>query len=289
MLRNRLITAAVLAPLIALAILKLPPLWFSLYVWGLAILVASWEWAALAGVSSPIGRAAFTAVVLVCQLTAKQWAPLAWALEAFSWPLIPALALIWWFGIGTAMRMAPERLLKFSLPVAAKLAIGFWVLLSGWILMFWLEMHFGARQVLFFFVLISLADAAAYFVGTRFGNTKLLPLISPGKTVEGVYGALFAAALLATAVGFYYYAAVDAADNSHFDLIKVSDFVVLCLFTVIISVCGDLFESLAKRWHGVKDSGFLFPGHGGVLDRLDSLIAGVPVFYLGSFLRDIFL
>lgn len=289
MLRNRLITAAVLVPLAIASILALPELWFARYVWGVAILVACWEWTALSGITTPMGRGVFVAAMLAAQLTAQHWAPFAWALEALAWPIVPSAAVLWWLLVGMAMRSAPTRMLGLRLPTWAMLALGFFVLLAGWIIMVWLQMHFGAKQVLFFFVLVCLADAAAYFVGRRYGRTKLLPEISPGKTVEGAYGAVFMGGLVALCVGLYYHYGLESSNNSYFDLIKVSDFVLLCVVTVIVSISGDLFESLVKRWRGVKDSGALLPGHGGVLDRIDSLLAGVSVFYLGSFLRDIFL
>jgi len=271
MLRNRLITAAVLAPIIILGILKLQWQWFA-FMWGMVILMASWEWTDLAGLSSLWSRLGFVGVLLICQLTARYWAS-----YALDW--LPWLAVIWWFAIGMAMRVAPDKLLRLRYPPVLKFLVGLFFLITAWILMVWLRIHFEVKQVLFLFLLIWLADAAAYFIGKRFGQTKLLPQISPGKTREGVYGALVAAAILSAAVGVAY----------EFKPIMIADFVVLSLLTVIISVCGDLFESLAKRLRGVKDSGTMVPGHGGVLDRIDSLAAGVSVFYLGSMLRGIFL
>ena len=271
MLRNRLITSAVLAPLIVVAVVKLPPLWFT-YCWGVIVAIAAWEWSGLAGLGRVAGRVAFVAALVIPQLTGKYWAPF-----AIDW--LPWVAVSWWFVVGMAMRMIPDRLMKLRYPVALLLCMGWFVLLTAWILVVWLRVNFGVKQVLFLVVLIWLADAAAYFVGKRFGRTKLLPQISPGKTVEGVYGALIITAMYAAAVGFYL----------EWEPIVVSDFVVLALLTVIISIAGDLFESLAKRLRGVKDSGVLFPGHGGMLDRIDSLVAGVAVFYAGSYLREIFL
>ncbi|MCU0735829.1 MAG: phosphatidate cytidylyltransferase [Methylotetracoccus sp.] len=271
MLRSRLITALVLAPIIVFGILKLPPLWFAV-AWGVVIFAAFWEWTDLAGLQSRTARLGFVAVMLAGQLSARYWAP--YALDWLAWPVV-----VWWFALGMALRTFPETLLKIRYPAVLKAIIGLLVLLTAWIIMVWLRVNFGVKQVLFLLLLIWLADAAAYFVGKRFGHTKLLPQISPGKTVEGVYGALFAAAAFAAAVGFYF----------EFKPIMISDFVVMSLLTVVISVAGDLFESLAKRLRGVKDSGVLFPGHGGVLDRIDSLTAAVSVFYLGSFLREIYL
>ncbi len=271
MLRNRLITALILAPIIVFGILKLPPLWFTA-VWGAVVLVAFWEWTGLAGLQSRATRLGLVGVMWAGQLSARYWAP--YALDWLAWPVV-----VWWFAVGMAMRVFPEKLLNVRYPAGVKALVGLVVLLTSWIIMVWLRVNFGVKQVLFLFVLIWLADAAAYFVGRRFGHTKLLPQISPGKTVEGVYGALFVAAACAAAVGFYY----------EFKPIMISDFVVMSLLTVLISVAGDLFESLAKRLRGVKDSGVLFPGHGGVLDRIDSLTSAVSVFYLGSFLRGIYL
>jgi phosphatidate cytidylyltransferase len=173
----------------------------------------------------------------------------------------------------------PEKLVKAKYPLAGKLAAGAFVLITGWVFMVWLRLNFRQEQVLYLVFLIWLADAAAYFVGRRWGHTKLLEPISPGKTVEGVYGALFAALVFAIAVGVFV----------KLETILLADFVFLSLFTVLVSVCGDLFESLAKRVRGVKDSGTVFPGHGGVLDRIDSLLAAVSVFYVGSLLLPLFL
>ncbi len=271
MLKNRLITALVLAPIIVFGILKLPPLWFAV-VWGAVVFIAFWEWTGLAGLSSRGARLGFLGLMLASQVSARYWAP--YALDWLAWPVA-----VWWFAVGMALRLMPETLLKIRYPAVLKGVVGLLVLLTAWIIMVWLRVNFGVKQVLFLFLLIWLADAAAYFVGKRFGRTKLIPQISPGKTVEGVYGALLVAAAFAAAVGFY----------AEFKPIMISDFVVMSLLTVVISIAGDLFESLAKRLQGVKDSGILFPGHGGVLDRIDSLTAAVSVFYLGSFLREIYL
>lgn len=271
MLKNRLITALVLAPIIIFGILKLPPFWFAA-AWGIVVFIAFWEWINLAGLSNRAMRFGFLGIMLAGQFSARYWAP--YALDWLAWPIA-----FWWFAVGMALRVFPERVLKIRYPAALKAIIGLLVLLSAWIIMVWLRVNFGVKQVLFLFLLIWLADAAAYFAGKRFGHTKLVPQISPGKTVEGVYGALLVAAAFSAAVGFYF----------EFKPIMISDFVVMSLLTVVISISGDLFESLAKRLRGVKDSGVLFPGHGGVLDRIDSLTAAVSVFYLGSFLREIYL
>ncbi|MEN8176090.1 MAG: phosphatidate cytidylyltransferase, partial [Pseudomonadota bacterium] len=128
----------------------------------------------------------------------------------------------------------------------------------------------GAELTLYLLVLIWGADSGAYFAGRIFGKRKLAPALSPGKTVEGAAGAILAAVLLAL---FYAWWRQPGTDVGLFSLLSI--------VVVVVSIAGDLFESLLKRREGVKDSGTLLPGHGGVLDRLDSLLAAAPVYYVG--------
>ena len=126
----------------------------------------------------------------------------------------------------------------------------------------------GAEWVLFCLLLVWMADIGAYFAGRRFGRRRLAPEVSPGKTWEGVLGGV--AACIPVAVG-----------GSFWFSVPLGGFLVLCLAAVACSIVGDLTESLLKRFAGVKDSGTLFPGHGGVMDRIDSLTAAAPVLLLG--------
>jgi len=197
----------------------------------------------------------------------------------YSGDWLPWAVVGFWIIVGVFIRRNPHHLLDFKYPVGFKLSIGAFVLLTAWIQLVWLRTNLGEYSVLYLFLLIWLADIAAYFGGKKWGVTKLSPDISPGKTVEGLYAALVAVALFALAVGLF----------KEFKALMIADFVFLSIVTAIISVVGDLFESLVKRIRGVKDSGVLLPGHGGVLDRIDSLIAAVSVFYAGSALREIFL
>ena len=132
------------------------------------------------------------------------------------------------------------------------------------------EQH-GQYYLLFLLALIWAADTAAYFVGRRWGRFSLAPRVSPGKTWEGVWGALASGLVLSMTMA----ALMGMAPRSWFG------FALLGGFTVVASIVGDLLESVCKRASGVKDSGQLLPGHGGVLDRLDSLTAAAPVFMLG--------
>lgn len=275
MLKNRIITASLLAPLIIAAILFLPPDGFAM-LWGGVILLAAWEWSDLAGLERG-GRIGFTvsllAILVAARVFALYWAPG----ELPIW--FYAAAVLWWLGWGIAFRKIPEKLVNRTYPTWARVLSGGFVLISGWVLMVWLRLNFSQYQVLYLVLLIWLADIAAYFVGKRWGFAKLVEAISPGKTIEGVYGALLAAVMLALPVGLWV----------GLETMTLIDFVFLSLLTVAFSVCGDLFESLAKRVRGVKDSSNILPGHGGVLDRIDSLLSGVAVFYAGSLLIPIFL
>lgn len=275
MLKNRIITASLLAPLTIAAILLLPPDGFAL-LWGAVILAGAWEWAGLSGLERS-GRIGFTiailAVLLAARLFAIQWAPG----ELPEWFYGPVV--LWWALWGVAFRKIPDKLVQRVYPTWTRLLGGAFVLVSGWALMVWLRLNFSEFQVLYLVLLIWAADIAAYFVGKHWGFAKLVVAVSPGKTIEGVYGALFAAMLMAIPVGFI----------AGLDTMTLIDFVFLSLLTVAFSVCGDLFESLAKRVQGVKDSSGILPGHGGVLDRIDSLLSAVAVFYAGSLLIPIFL
>jgi phosphatidate cytidylyltransferase len=137
-----------------------------------------------------------------------------------------------------------------------------------------LRAFYGSELTLYFFILIWAADIAAYFAGKKFGKTQLAPAISPGKTVQGMYGALIAGGVCAIVLSLIY----------GFPWMVASDFFMLSITTVLISIYGDLFFSVAKRQRGVKDTGSILPGHGGILDRIDSLIAAVPFFYAGIYL-----
>ena len=275
MLKNRIITASLLAPLIIAAILLLSPDGFAM-LWGSIILLGAWEWAGLSGLEKK-GRLAYTTAILAVLMAARYFA-IYWAPgELPVW--FYGLAVLWWAVWGIAFRRAPEKLVKRRYSITARLLAGSWVLISGWALMVWLRLNFSEYQVLYLVLLIWSADIAAYFVGKRWGFAKLVEAISPGKTIEGVYGALAAAILLAIPVGMFI----------GLETMSLIDFVFLSLLTVAFSVCGDLFESLAKRIRGVKDSSGILPGHGGVLDRIDSLLSGAAVFYAGSLLIPIFL
>ena len=129
----------------------------------------------------------------------------------------------------------------------------------------------GPAWLLYGLMLIWAADIGAYFSGKRFGRNKLAPLISPGKTREGLLGAIVAACLFSLVAAFYF----------GLDVIAALSLLLLAVVLTLVSVAGDLYESVLKREYGVKDSGRILPGHGGILDRIDSVLAAMPVFMVG--------
>ncbi len=154
-----------------------------------------------------------------------------------------------------------------------RLLVGWLILVPAWVAVVVLHSTpaLGPWMVLYLVFLVATADSAAYFVGRRFGKRRLASNVSPGKTLEGVAGALLATTIFATVAGLA------------FGFVPLLGFVVVSLITALASILGDLSESVFKRRAGLKDSGSIVPGHGGILDRIDSYTAAAPIFVLGCF------
>ncbi len=267
-LQRRTLTAVLLAPLAVAAILLLPTAYLAL-VLGLVILIGAWEWTTLSGVEPFSGRLAYVALVAACLLFLWQDS----MRQLFGY-LMVLMAILWG---GVAVFLFRVRSIEVSPGLEPLLLpIGLFVLLGPWAAI--VHLHAVSRDgpmlVLLLFILIWTADTAAYFTGRAWGRAKLAPVLSPGKTWVGVFGALIGAALWGLALAWML----------GLSPVKGLAAMAVCALTAFISVVGDLFESLLKRRRGVKDSGSLLPGHGGVLDRVDSLTAAAPVFTLGLFL-----
>jgi phosphatidate cytidylyltransferase len=271
MLKQRTITGLVLAPIGVAVVLLLPTMALAVFT-SVTVLVAMWEWTRMAGFTSrPVrsGVVAIVALALVALWLARD-EPLIWYLIAAgaAWWLV---AVLWLrnFSFGAA----PTRE-----NAAIKLVAGLLATLPAWIALNKLhgDPHSGPGWTLLAMMLVSVADTAAYFTGSRYGKTKLCPQISPNKTLAGVYGALASGVALSAIGGWLL----------HVRGLALVALIALALVTVIASIVGDLFESLIKRQAGVKDSGRLFPGHGGMFDRLDGMFAALPMFALGKALLD---
>jgi phosphatidate cytidylyltransferase len=281
MLIKRVITALVLAPLVVLAVIKLPTGGFAL-LWGAIILLATWEWTDLAGLQSPVKRVLYVIAITLSMLFFYFWKNilekiaiqfergewLQWS-GVMDWWAVPVIGF--WLVIGIKMRRSPTKLLEANWSTETKLIIGWVALVFSWMFLRRLDSFWDWQMTLYFLFLIWIADIAAYFCGKYFGKHKLLPEISPGKTIEGLYGALLAGLIYAVGTAVYYEYIPKA----------ILDFTFLSLITIIFSVNGDLLVSLMKRTRGVKDTGSILPGHGGILDRIDGLLAATPVFYIG--------
>lgn len=270
MLRHRVITAVVLLSLFVAAVWYLPTVWFALSM-GVIITLGAWEWSSLAGLSSPWPRLGF--VVLIAGLL---W--MMFILKATVWALLLMLtAVVGWVLVLVLILAVEKHLVVIPTSRLIKLLLGCLVLVPPWLGLVFL--HGDRITLLFLVALIAIADISAYFSGRRWGGRKLAPTVSPGKTLAGLWGAL--AATLLVAVG---YGLVDNMQD--FELLMFS---ILCLVTVLFSVAGDLIESLMKRSMQRKDSGAFLPGHGGILDRIDSHTAAIPVFITGILLWSIYL
>lgn len=285
-LRLRIATAAVLIPIVLWAAYALSVKGF-LIAWGVVILAAAWEWSALTGIRGPAGRGGFVGLVLAAQVLAWYWPKLlGWSAELIHWHGLVQLVwgldhIVWptvlaWLGLGFLLRTWPDQLAHRPWPRLVRILVAWFVLFTAWLLMGRLRANFGNASILYLLFLVWIADTSAFFTGKKWGRTPLAPAISPGKTLEGVYGAMLASALYTAAVGYF----IELRPR------LMVDFVMLALIAVLVSVCGDLLVSLYKRWTGVKDSGRLLPGHGGILDRIDSLLAACAVLYAGFLGRE---
>lgn len=266
MLKQRIISALILVPLVVVGVLKLDATAFALLV-ALVMVLASWEWTPLVPLDHPAARPVYMAVVLALVLLAWRFAGAAWLVNAILW-----LAMGWWlFTLFWITRPALGGSVSLAHRIG-KAGLGAGLMLSTWLALVVLHGHDqGPQWVLYLLVLVWAADSGAYFAGKHWGRTKLAPLVSPGKTWEGVFGGLLLSA--GVAIGYGRFVGLQGAE--------FASFVLVSLVTVLFSIVGDLLESLLKRQHGVKDSGHLIPGHGGLLDRIDSLLAAAPVFLFG--------
>ncbi len=266
MLKQRLLTAAILGTLVVAGTLVLPTMWFGIALL-VFVLLGAWEWGGLLGLSRSVGRVGYC--ILVLSLMVLTWVLL--ESQAFSWAILALACAYWCYVLAWLRRYAANPQIRD--PVLAWELAGLITLVTAWVALMGLRSapSLGPDYVLFLLLLIWIADSGAYFAGRRWGYHKLAPRISPGKTREGAYGAL-AATLLFAMLGAMVFG---------LELGQWPQFILICMVTVVFSIAGDLLESMLKRQHGAKDSGYLLPGHGGILDRMDSLTAAAPIFLLG--------
>jgi len=258
MLRARVLTALALALLLVGAILYTPPN-VTAALLGLILLIGAWEWSAFLAVTL-LWRMLYVLTLMLLALAGLHFTR---GLEHLVWTMVAAS--LWWVLAALWIMFAPLRVPRVAAALAGALA-----LLPTWFALVRIDEHWsrGAQWTLFILALSVAADTGAFFAGRQFGRRHLAPRVSPNKTWEGVMGGMVMALAMAVGGAFWF-------------RLPALRFVPLCLAAAALSVIGDLTESLFKRHVHLKDSGRLFPGHGGVLDRIDSVTAATPLMTLG--------
>ncbi len=259
MLGQRILTAFMLVVVLALVIVVLPP-GLAVLALGVLILLGAWEWSQLAGLTRTPAKLAYVAACAAAMA-------LLWRLaaEPGGFERVMLVTMLGWIPLFCWVALAPG----FRAGGLAAIA-GLWALAPTWLALARLyeQAGIGRQLVVFVLLLAWAADIGAYFAGRRFGRIRLAPVVSPNKTWEGVLGGLIAGFIVALVARAWFKLPAPA-------------FLSLCIAAVLVSVVGDLLESMFKRQQGLKDSGSLLPGHGGMLDRIDSLTSSVPLLALG--------
>ena len=260
MLKKRIITAAILIPIVLGAILYLPAMGFVIGS-ALVLMLACWEWSNLSGIKNFTGRLFYLGLLLalffITSAIPPQWSQGILLLASIGWLFI-----------------APVFMVKFvKLSCFYKASIGLFIFVACWQGL--IAVHkYGPFYLLLLLLMVWAIDSAAYFIGKAWGKHKLAFKISPNKTLEGAIGGVLVSLIFCFFVTWIF---PELLLLHH----RYSVTGLLVLLTAIASIMGDLFESMMKRLAGVKDSGQLVYGHGGVLDRIDSLIAAAPIFAFG--------
>ncbi|MEO7208942.1 MAG: phosphatidate cytidylyltransferase [Steroidobacteraceae bacterium] len=264
MLKTRVITGCILGALLLLGLFLLPPFW-AVLAFGLVFGIGAWEWAGFGALQKPASRALYTLVIALALAFSWRWTD-----DSSHLVILLCAACVWWVIAFFWLSLAPA----WNRP-ALTLVCGLAVLAPAFVALARMQISAagfarGPVIVLWLILMVCAADIGAYFAGRAFGQRKLAPRVSPGKTWEGAVGGLVMVALVAAGGAVY------------FGLPPLTGVVFGC-GVGIFSVIGDLTESMFKRAAALKDSGTLLPGHGGLLDRIDSVTAAAPLYALGLF------
>lgn len=278
MLKQRIITALILAPLALFAILYLPLFSFQIMI-AVVVGLGAWEWSSMSGITRTFTKIAYAALVVSICLFLAFLLPtnLIWyqgQLNPF-YTYILSVAAIWWV-VSLAMIIAyPNYSSIWYCSKILRGIFGILTLIPTWVAvvslrtnLYEVDPYYGASLIFYVLGIVWAADIGAFFVGVKFGKHKLRPEVSPGKTLEGLMGGVFASSAIIAFAALHY----------QVDPSRIWLHIVVGAVTVGVSALGDLNESMFKRCAGIKDSGKLLPGHGGVMDRIDSLTAAFPVF-----------
>lgn len=257
MFRQRLLTALVLVPLVLLAIYY-ANMWLLGVVVVLFVVIGGWEWLQLVPIHSLMSKIIFLLVLFLAMVLCA---------KVFDYWLISGLVL-WGFILFVVLTFPVSQFLWGHRIIVGGACLLLLPLSVNTIANLYQQVQ-GKNLIVYLLCLVWATDTGAYLAGKRWGSHKLIPVVSPGKTWEGTFGGIILAMLVAV-IGYIY-----------FNPFSVVSWFVVALGTIVISMLGDLFISMLKRRSKLKDTGHIFPGHGGVLDRIDSLIAALPLFYYG--------
>ncbi|WP_239923713.1 phosphatidate cytidylyltransferase [Agaribacterium haliotis] len=265
MLKQRVITAVLMMTVFMSLLLLAPWQWFCVAI-SAVFIIGAWEWSNLSGIKALAARLVYVvglsliAVALLIVLDAGQNHALMQSLML--------LACLWWAVALLWVQSYPSSAILWR-PLPVRAVLGALVLIPAWMAVLWLRQQDNGVALIFFaLLLVAAADIGAYFAGRALGKRKLAPNVSPGKTWAGVWGGLLLSVLLGGAYGVFLLG---------FSAVQM---LVLIVPVAATSVLGDLLESMMKRERGIKDSSSILPGHGGILDRLDGIVAALPVLVL---------
>ncbi|MFT7259070.1 MAG: phosphatidate cytidylyltransferase [Glaciecola sp.] len=278
MLKQRIITALILAPLAILAILFLPVEQFKIAVAGVVALGA-YEWAKMSGINGRVSKASFMALILmICGvLIVAVDGDAVWYQGELNniYKTILGIAAVWWALSFVMIITYPKYSSVWTQNVPMRAAFGVLTLIPTWVAvislrnnLYEVDPFYGASLIFYVLGIVWAADIGAFFVGVKFGKHKLRPNVSPGKSIEGLIGGVMASLAIIAFAALHY----------QFEASRMGLHLLIGVITVAVSALGDLNESMFKRCAGIKDSGKLLPGHGGIMDRIDSLTAAFPVF-----------
>ncbi len=275
MLKQRVVTALAMAATFLGVVMFLPLPWQAL-VFAVVVALGGWEWSRLAGWSAAGARLAYVAV-LAGVMYGLYWhcglgdSPARESVQPYL-----GLACLWWSFALLWVRGFPASAPLWN-SVAMRSVMGLLILALAWLAaVYILSFPRGSLLIVVMVLIVASADIGAYFSGRAFGRHKLAPTVSPNKTWEGFWGGMLVCVLLAILLWMQL--------PGQWEHISVGSVIAVALATALASVVGDLTISMVKRETGLKDSGTLLPGHGGLLDRLDSLCGAAPVFALGLLL-----
>lgn len=265
MLKQRIITGLILAPLVLCGVFLLEPTHFS-WFFAFILALAGWEWANLSSLTTQVFRVTYALLVAVLLFTVMPYISVIWVLT---------VSVMWWL-IATLLVLTYPDSSRYWRSPGVSIVLGLVIILPMWkALVFIRQASFTPVDafdplllILYVLLLVWAADVGAYFSGKAWGKSKLAPNVSPGKSWAGAWGGVTATLLLGVVASYLM--------GLTFQMSLV--FMLITAVTAMVSIIGDLTESMFKRVRGIKDSSALLPGHGGVLDRIDSLLAAIPVF-----------